>query len=139
MQVFGIDIALHKTAALSTCPLLHNGARKVTTVCDKSLTMATPKRLVHRKLLDSTLQQCRAPPCRNSFARVRSYATEPKKEEEERDSFKGQLYQSTFDRLQREREEQAKFTQQREAQKAARGAGGSLISPLGKWTKMLLD
>lgn len=63
---------------------------------------------------------------------MRSYATEQKKEGEERDSFKGQLYQSTFDRLQREREEQAKFTQQREAQKAARGGGGSLILPLGR-------
>lgn len=93
--------------------------------------MAAPKRLAHRKLLDSTLRLCRASRCRNSFAGVRLYATEQKKEEEERDSFKGQLYQSTFDRLQREREEQAKFTQQREAQKAARGGGGSLILPLG--------
>lgn len=63
---------------------------------------------------------------------MRSYATENKKDDgEERESFKGQLYQSTFDRLQRERDEQARFTQQREAQKAARGGGGSLILPLG--------
>ncbi|KAF2170082.1 hypothetical protein M409DRAFT_19689 [Zasmidium cellare ATCC 36951] len=94
--------------------------------------MAAPKCLAPRKLLDSTvLQQCRASRCRNSFAGVRSYATGQKKDaEEERESFKGQLYQSTFDRLQRERDEQAKFTQQREAQKAARSGGGGFILPL---------
>lgn len=67
-----------------------------------------------------------------SFVAARSYATEPKKDGEEKDSFKGQLYQSTFERSQRERDEQAKFAQQRETQKAARGGGGSLIIPLGR-------
>ncbi|KAK4551842.1 D-lactate ferricytochrome c oxidoreductase [Recurvomyces mirabilis] len=48
----------------------------------------------------------------------RGYATE---EREERESFKGQLYQSTNERVDREREQQARYARIREAQKAARG------------------
>lgn len=49
---------------------------------------------------------------------VRSYAT--KRNAEERESFKGQLYQATHERVQREREEQSRFARHREATKNAR-------------------
>ena len=69
----------------------------------------------------------------------RLYATEQKKNESEsepkkdKDSFKGQLYQSTQERVIREREEQARFTRYREAEKAAKG-GAPWVIPLGKNT-----
>jgi D-lactate dehydrogenase (cytochrome) len=52
----------------------------------------------------------------------RSYASkakpEVKEEKEEKESFKGQLYQSTAERLQRDKAEQARFAEHREAQRA---------------------
>ncbi|KAK3670146.1 D-lactate ferricytochrome c oxidoreductase [Recurvomyces mirabilis] len=57
--------------------------------------------------------------CSRAAARGRrGYATEDR---EERESFKGQLYQSTNERVDREREQQARYARIREAQKAARG------------------
>lgn len=58
----------------------------------------------------------------------RFYATE---EKDERESFKGQLYQSTNERVQRERADQQRFAQHREAQRASRSSAG-LYVPLGK-------
>jgi len=43
---------------------------------------------------------------------------EVKEEKEEKESFKGQLYQSTAERLQRDKAEQARFAEHREAQRA---------------------
>ncbi|KAK4626328.1 D-lactate dehydrogenase [cytochrome] 1, mitochondrial [Fulvia fulva] len=81
--------------------------------------MAVTKRLVQR-----AAAQCRVPACR--VAGVRSYATKDQ-DPNGRDSFKGQLYQSTHERLEREREQQARFTQQREEQKQARGSSPLII------------
>ncbi|KAK3115679.1 D-lactate ferricytochrome c oxidoreductase [Teratosphaeriaceae sp. CCFEE 6253] len=54
----------------------------------------------------------------------RTYATQDK---EERESFKGQLYQSTNERVERERGQQARFAQIRESQKRAGGAPAWLV------------
>ncbi|KAI7456868.1 hypothetical protein KC351_g18885, partial [Hortaea werneckii] len=75
-----------------------------------------PRHLLRRKLLDpsrSRPHSWTAP----AIAR-RCYATNP---DEGKEDFKGQLYQSTNERVDRERAEQARFAQIREAQKAARG------------------
>ena len=50
---------------------------------------------------------------------------------EERESFKGQLYQSTHERVQREKDEQARFAQHRDAERASSGSFG-LVIPLGR-------
>lgn len=89
--------------------------------------MAIPRRLVQRHFVDqfrSTVRQSRR------TNGIRCYATEQKKDGEG-DSFKGQLYQSTNERLQREREDQARFAQHREAEKARRGNGAWVI-PMGR-------
>jgi len=62
----------------------------------------------------------------------RSYATEDKAE---RESFKGQLYQSTNERVEREREQQARYAQIRELQKRARGTPAWLV-PFGRSVRM---
>ena len=68
----------------------------------------TPSRILRRQLpRNGALQQLNARRC---------YAADAKKEEKE--SFKGQLYQSTAERLQRDKAEQARFAGHREAQKA---------------------
>jgi D-lactate dehydrogenase (cytochrome) len=49
----------------------------------------------------------------------RCHASKAKPDEkEEKESFKGQLYQSTAERLQRDKAEQARFAEHREAQRA---------------------
>lgn len=70
---------------------------------------ATPGRILRRQLPrnGAAVQQLSARRC---------YAADAKKEEKE--SFKGQLYQSTAERLQRDKAEQARFAGHREAQKA---------------------
>ncbi|EME83353.1 uncharacterized protein MYCFIDRAFT_174809 [Pseudocercospora fijiensis CIRAD86] len=95
--------------------------------------MAISTRHVQRRLLESA-SQCRSPICRRSFAGKRFYATE--KKGEERETFKGQLYQSTHERVQREKEEQARFAAQREEQKAASSSGAwfiPVVGALGGW------
>jgi D-lactate dehydrogenase (cytochrome) len=90
--------------------------------------MATSARLARRQLLDSALHSRASTSTKtNRFASIRSYATEDRREE--RESFKGQLYQATHERVTRERDEQARFAASREAQKRARG-GSSLIFPI---------
>lgn len=81
---------------------------------------------MQRRLLESA---GRSTICRRSFAGQRFYATE--KKGEERETFKGQLYQSTHERVQREKEEQARFAAQRENQKAASSSGAWFI-PVGR-------
>ncbi|KAI6865703.1 FAD-binding domain-containing protein [Hortaea werneckii] len=81
-----------------------------------------PRHLLRRQLLHSSRsrpQGCIAP----AIAR-RCYATNP---DEGKEDFKGQLYQSTNERVDRERAEQARFAQIREAQKAARGSPGWMV------------
>ncbi|KAK3723172.1 D-lactate ferricytochrome c oxidoreductase [Vermiconidia calcicola] len=77
-----------------------------------------PRRWLGRQLCSRHAQP------RGQFYRARAfgsrgYATE---EKDERESFKGQLYQSTHERVQRERADQERFAHHREAQKG----GGSL-------------
>lgn len=70
---------------------------------------ATPSRVLRRQLPrnGAVVQQLSARRC---------YAADAKKEEKE--SFKGQLYQSTAERLKRDKAEQERFAGHREAQKA---------------------
>lgn len=89
--------------------------------------MALLRRVAHRQIGESAALW-------RSGARgagTRCFATEQRKQEEERESFKGQLYQSTHERILREKEDQARFAQHREAEKAARGNSG-LIIPVGR-------
>jgi hypothetical protein len=62
----------------------------------------------------------------------RCYASKAKPEEkEEKESFKGQLYQSTAERLQRDKAEQARFAEHREAQRAR--SSPPWLVPFGIW------
>lgn len=88
--------------------------------------MAVPRRLVQRHLAE----HCRFAACRGSRTVSRRFYATEQKQDGESESFKGQLYQSTNERLQREREDQARFAQQREAEKARRGNGAWVI-PMG--------
>jgi D-lactate dehydrogenase (cytochrome) len=56
---------------------------------------------------------------------------EEKEEKEEKESFKGQLYQSTAERLQRDKAEQARFAEHREAQRAR--SSPPWLVPFGMW------
>lgn len=88
--------------------------------------MAAPRRLVRRQIVDIAAQS--RPTSRRLLAGVRCYATEQKKEE--REDFKAQLYQSTFERSQREREEQARFAKYREQERASQRGNVGLIVPV---------
>ena len=63
----------------------------------------------------------------------RCYASKAAKseEKEEKESFKGQLYQSTAERLQRDKAEQARFAEHREAQRAR--SSPPWLVPFGMW------
>lgn len=52
-------------------------------------------------------------------------------EKGDRESFKGQLYQSTHERVQRERADQERFARHREAEKASSGSS-ALAASIGK-------
>ncbi|KAK0253423.1 D-lactate ferricytochrome c oxidoreductase [Friedmanniomyces endolithicus] len=82
--------------------------------------------LVQRGLLRSRCLELaeRQVHTRSGLLSRRAYATEDKTE---RESFKGQLYQSTNERVEREREQQARYAQAREAQKRARGTPAWLV------------
>lgn len=58
---------------------------------------------------------------------IRGYATQ---KDDEGSSFKGQLYQSTHDRLQRERAEQARFANIRDGQRASRPGNAAFVSTI---------
>lgn len=63
----------------------------------------------------------------------RCYATgERDREREERGSFSGQMWNSTAERLQRERKDEARFKRIREEQRG--GSNYGLLVPFGKWT-----
>ena len=84
-----------------------------------------PRRLLRRPLLQSLPAQAQL--CRSQRIGRRWYAAE---EKDQRDSFKGQLYQSTHERVQRERADQERFAQYREAEKSSSSLG--LTIPLGE-------
>ena len=84
-----------------------------------------PQQLLRRQL--STLAQHRIQCCRVQTISRRWYASD---EKEERESFKGQLYQSTHERVQREKADQERFAQHRDAQKAS-GSSFGLVIPFG--------
>ncbi|KAK3055120.1 D-lactate ferricytochrome c oxidoreductase [Extremus antarcticus] len=74
--------------------------------------------------------------CQAQTSGVRRYATE---EKEERESFKGQLYHSTHERVQRERADEERFARHRDAEKASGSSLGMAIpiallaGALGGW------
>jgi hypothetical protein len=84
------------------------------------------QRLLQRQL--PLLAQSRAQGCRLQAIGRRCYTSG---EKEEKDSFKGQLYQSTHERVQREKEQEARFAQHRDAERAS-GSSFGLVIPLGK-------
>ena len=84
-----------------------------------------PRRLLRRQLLEPS--HCRT----QTTSGRRGYAAESKDTKEEREDFKGQLYQSTNERVTRERAEQARFALLRETQRNARGSPAWLV-PFGK-------
>lgn len=88
--------------------------------------VAIPRQLLRRQLIEAT--RCRPQLCRVRPVGYRRYATN---EREEKEDFKGQLYQSTNERVDRERAEQARFAQIRAAQKAAQGRPAWLV-PFGR-------
>jgi hypothetical protein len=97
---------------------------------------ATPtSRFLRRQLLERCPRNAIIQQQQLSACGRRSYAAHVKKdkvvEQEEKDSFKGQLYQSTAERLQRDKAEQARFAGHREAQKA-RGSPPWLV-PFGTY------
>lgn len=84
------------------------------------------QQLLQRQL--PILAQSRAQACRVQAVGRRWYASGDK---EDRDSFKGQLYQSTHERVQREKEEQSRFAQHRDTERAS-GSSFGLVIPLGR-------
>lgn len=82
------------------------------------------RRAVSRQLTSSLASARWAPAGR------RCYAADSK---EERESFKGQLYQSTHERVQRERADQERFARQRDEEKASQSSFG-LFVPISKKT-----
>ncbi len=91
------------------------------------------RQVLRRQL--SELPQPRVQCCRAQAIGGRGYATEGK---DERESFKGQLYQSTNERVERERAEEARFAHYREAQKASRSSVG-LYVPGGRFITLTLQ
>lgn len=92
--------------------------------------MSAPTRLVQRRLCSARIHgACRGSsrsgaqqqPQQHQQGR-RAYATE-EKDPNGRESFKGQLYQSTHERVVREKQDQARFAAQREQEKAANSSG----------------
>ena len=84
------------------------------------------QRLLQRQL--PLLAQSQAQACRVQAIGRRWYASG---EKEERESFKGQLYQSTHERVQREKEQEARFAQHRDAERAS-GSSFGLVIPFGR-------
>lgn len=84
--------------------------------------------IMSRAILRKPASGCEAFHLRTHPQRLarRTYASEP----DFNKSFKGQLYDSTHQRLQRERAEQARFAEAREAQKGRRGAP-AWMTPFG--------
>ena len=81
--------------------------------------------------LSSPLRNTSSSTSRWAAAGRRWYAADSK--EPERESFKGQLYQSTHERVQRERADQERFAKQRDEEKASQSSFG-LVVPISMST-----
>ena len=90
---------------------------------------AASSRILRRQLLESRLPSSSRPGALQQLSARRGYAADPK--QNERESFKGQLYQSTNERLSRDRAEQARFAEHRESQKSR--SSPPWLVPLGRW------
>lgn len=88
---------------------------------------STSRRALGRSFFSSLQKQQSS--ARWSAAGRRWYAADSK---EERESFKGQLYQSTHERVQRERADQERFAKVREEQKASQSSV-SLYVPISTY------
>ncbi len=85
------------------------------------------RQLLRRQLLQpiqKQVQHCRAQKC---VGGVRWYAADGK---DEKESFRGQMYQSTHERVQREQADQQRFAEHREAQKS--GGSFAIVVPAGE-------
>lgn len=91
-----------------------------------------------RQWLRQQLYQPRTGVARWPSVTIRRYATD-EKEKEERESFKGQLYQSTSERVQRERADEARFARQRDAQRASSSSGAFLLTSCKLMSTPLVD
>lgn len=98
--------------------------------------VATSSRLLRRQLLERPAQVARIGVVQH-LGGQRCYAADPKQEKEERDSFKGQLYHSTAERVQRDKAEQERFAGYREAHKAR--SSPPWLVPLGTWMQWNID
>lgn len=77
--------------------------------------MPFPKRAPSRALLSALRTSSNPTPCfRATTRQIRWESTDPKPPPGEGRSFKGQIYESVASRLQREREEQARFIKERD-------------------------
>lgn len=88
------------------------------------------RQLLRRQLLQPTAQLTPANRAAQCVGGVRWYAEQKDDQKEQRDSFRGQMYQSTHERVQRERADQARFAEHRESQKRRGGVG--LVLPVGE-------
>lgn len=85
---------------------------------------ATPSRILRRQLLQR-------PAVQQQLLGRRCYAADAKKEKEERETFRGQLYESTSERVTRDKAEQARFAEYRETHKAR--SSPAWLVPFGMW------
>jgi D-lactate dehydrogenase (cytochrome) len=93
--------------------------------------MATLQRLPTR--LASSVAQCQRIVNQSRYLSVsrRLYAKENKSPADQKETtFKGQLYNSVYERIQREKADEARFAVHRDAQQSMRG-GGQWILPFG--------
>lgn len=82
------------------------------------------RRALGRQLSSSLRNASTTPSARSVAGARRWYAADSK---EERESFKGQLYQSTHERVQRERADQERFARQRDEEKASNSSFGLYV------------
>jgi D-lactate dehydrogenase (cytochrome) len=93
--------------------------------------MAIPRRLSTRLASSSPQYQTLASQSRCLYASRRLYATEKKANKQDgsqESSFKGQLYNSVYDRIQREKKDEARFAVYRDV---LRSGGGQWVLPFG--------
>ena len=83
------------------------------------------RQLLRRQLLQPAFSKVQI--CRAQSIGKRWYADG---QQQERESFKGQLYQSTHERVQRERADEKRFAEYREARKS--GSSLSIAVPIGE-------
>ena len=130
---FHQDILRH-CMELQTTHRIFNG-NKIRWCFVGSMSVSHVSRRVLSRQLSSSLRNSHASSTARSVAGARRwYAADTK---EERESFKGQLYQSTHERVQRERADQERFARQREEEKASQSSF-SLYVPVSMYTPMIM-